>query len=91
VRSQQRADDDGGNNPIAERQTIRGAEQLRYNGRDDTEYDAAGLRLPKKVDLNFKPGSEHQQQPPKITEKLHDRVVHRGNVKNVRPDKDSER
>jgi hypothetical protein len=53
---------------------------LRYYGCDDTEYDASGLCLPKKVDLNFKPRREHQQQPPKITKELHDRVVHWGDV-----------
>ena len=85
MRSQQRADDDGGNNPIAERQPIRGADHLRHDGRDDTESDAAGLCFPKKIDVDLKPGRKHQHQPPEIAEELHDWVVHAGDVKNVRP------
>jgi hypothetical protein len=53
--------------------------------RGGTEYDAAGLCFPKKADLNFEPRSKHEQESSKIAKELHDRVVHRGDVKNVRP------
>lgn len=44
----------------------------------------------KKADLDFQPRREHEQQPPKITEELHDRVVQWGDVQNIRPEQDTE-
>jgi len=60
MRCEQRADDDRGDHRMTEGQPVRGAEHLRYNHRDDTECDAAGLRLPKKFELDFKTRREHQ-------------------------------
>ena len=85
MRCEQRADDDGRNNPVAERQTKHRAEHLRHNGRDEAENDAAGLCLSKKINVDLKAGCKHQHQPPEIAEELHDWVVHRSDVKNVRP------
>jgi hypothetical protein len=34
----------------------------------------AGLCLPKKIDVDFKPGTKHQQQPAKVPKELHDRM-----------------
>jgi hypothetical protein len=57
----------------------------RSVGYPGTKYDAAGLRPPKEADLNFQPRSEHEEEPPKIAKELHDRAVHRGDVKNMWP------
>src|SRR6516162_10762982 len=88
MRCKQRADDDCRNNPIAEGQTISGAERLRHDGCDNTESDAAGLCLPKKFDVDLKSHCEHEHQPPKIGEELHDRVVYPVEAENMWPQKE---
>src|SRR6516165_6174920 len=90
VRGKQRANDDGGDDPIPESEPKRRAEHLWHKGRDDTEIDAAALCLPKQGELDFKPRGEHEQQPAEIAKELHDRVIYRSNVKNVWPYQDTE-
>jgi len=77
------------NNVVAERETKRGAEELRQDGRDETENDAVGLSLTEKLDVDLETGCEHQHQSAKISEELDNRVVHTVEPENMRPQKDS--
>ena len=62
MRRQQRADDDGGDERIAEGETDGRAEQQRHRGRDETEGDRAFAGAAEEGEIDFQAGKEHQQQ-----------------------------
>jgi len=75
VRCEQRADNDGRDEIVAERQAIRGAEHLGHHRRDQAEDKRACVRLPEKCQVNLQPGGEHQEEFPKFGEEPRDRMI----------------